>query len=558
MTASMPMTLGQREELRREQLGQHLFELELGKAQALSQVAVLPARGGSSIEVLNGESAGRYEVTFDPSSEDLPSCTCPRYRWRGYCKHSAYLEFVWLGTKAGRTWASSVDGHLRVQEWRPLRSRKDLAVFFTDGSSMVFGEDGKATPCSRCPVQPHGICAHYQLGQAILERWLEETAPLRRLRKGQEGLDPGEVQQLLCAGGLPPYGDDDRTDSKEVNDSMAKIETSGDRRNQVSPEMVVYATNKAFLNLYDALPIGKVKVEVASYDPRSRSQTARAVAWVGVADVKLLTHLVKAQQFRQVQGGKYEDYGGSDRDGQVQSRVLRLEWDDQDGRFAKVPYRLTISNGPGQRDGQGRIAPAGKPTSQVSMRFGEATMMGILIQAEDYIRDWEAAHHEAIVAGRVKDLRARLAVDGTQTTTPARDAETSQGEKPRIKDPDSPMSRAQYGKILSLGRRIGLNDREAVEARLGVSLSALTKGEASETITRLTGHVTDGQGPPSIEELRSRIFHLGQEKFGWTEQMTKKRVSQKMGRDFDRLDASQLADTVSVMEDAEAPAKVVA
>jgi len=549
------MTLGQREELRREQLGCDLFELELEKARELTQVAVLPTRGGRSIEVLNGESAGRYVVTFGPGSEDLPSCTCPRYRWRGYCKHSAHLEFVWVETKAGRSWASSVDGHLRVQEWRPLRSRSDLAVYFTDGSSMVFGEDGKATPCSRCPDEPQGTCAHHQLGQAILERWLEERASLLQLGREGEGLDPEGLLQLLCAGGSPPYGDDDRTDSKEVNDSMVKTASSVNRGNQVSPEIVVYATNKAFLNLYDALPIGKVKVELASYDPQSRSQTARAVAWVGLAELKLLTHLVKAQLFGQVLSGKYEDYGGSDRDGQVQSRVLRLEWDDQEGRFAKVPYRLTISNGPGQRDGKGRIAPAGKAASQVSMRFGEATMMGILIQAADYVRDWEAAHHEEIVASRMEDLKDRLATDGDK---PARVDKTGRGEHPRIKDPHSPMSRAQYGKILSLGRRIGLNDRDAVESQLGVSLSALTKGQASEIITRLMAGVKQAQDPPSIGELRARIIQLGQEKFGWCEQMTKKRVSRRMGRDFDRLGARQLADALADMEEVEAPARVSA
>jgi hypothetical protein len=563
MTVSTPITLAQREELRREQLGNDLFELELEKAQELRQLAVLPTWRSTSVEVINGESAGRYVVTFDPGSEDLPSCTCPRFRWRGCCKHSVYLELVWLDTRAGRTWASSVDGQIRVKEWRAVRSRKELAVYFTDGSSMVFGEDGKATPCSRCPGQPQGTCAHYQLGQAILERWLEATPAVLRIRRGREGLDLEELHSVLCPGKAPEEGPENRTDSKEVNDSMARTESTGNSGNQVSPEIVVHATNKAFLNLYDALPIGKVKVEVASYDPHSRAQTARAVAWVGVAEVKLLTHLVKAQQFRQVMGGKYEEYGGSDRDGQVQSRVVRLGWDDQEGRFAKVPYRLTITNGAGKRDGKGRIAPAGKPTSQVSMRFGEATLMGILIQAADYIRDWEAAHHQDIVASRVEDLKARLATDGSGTARsadakPARDAKTGQGEHPRIKDPDRPMTRAQYGKILSLGRELGLNDREAVEARLGVSLRELCKGEASEIITRLTGRVTEGQGPPSIEELRARIFHLGEEKFGWSEQMTMKKVSQKVGRDFDHLDASQLADTITAMEDGEAWARVVA
>ena len=120
------------------------------------------------------------------------------------------------------------------------------------------------------------------------------------------------------------------------------------------------------------------------------------------------------------------------------------------------------------------------------------------------------------------------------------------------------MSKAQYGKILSLGRKLGLEDREAVETRMGLSLRDLTKGEASEVITRMGSLVQGAQGPPSMEELRSRILRLGQNKFGWSEQMTMKMVAQKVGQEFDSLDANHLADTITAMEEAEAPARVVA
>jgi len=118
------------------------------------------------------------------------------------------------------------------------------------------------------------------------------------------------------------------------------------------------------------------------------------------------------------------------------------------------------------------------------------------------------------------------------------------------------MSKAQYGKILSLGRELGLEDREAVEAQLGVSLRGLSKGQASELISRLMNRVKGAQEPPSMEELRSRIFRVGQDKFGWSEQMSMKMVAQKVGKEFDSLDANQVADTIAAMEDAEAPARV--
>jgi hypothetical protein len=59
-----------------------------------------------------------------------------------------------------------------------------------------------------------------------------------------------------------------------------------------------------------------------------------------------------------------------------------------------------------------------------------------------------------------------------------------------------------------------------------------------------------------MEELRSRILRLGQEKFGWSEEMVIKMVSRRAGRDFESLDTNQLADTIVAMEEAEAPSKV--
>ena len=39
-----------------------------------------------------------------------------------------------------------------------------------------------------------------------------------------------------------------------------------ERTSKISPEIYVYATNKNFLNVYDALRIDKLKIEIAGYD----------------------------------------------------------------------------------------------------------------------------------------------------------------------------------------------------------------------------------------------------------------------------------------------------
>lgn len=70
-----------------------------------------------------------------------------------------------------------------------------------------------------------------------------------------------------------------------------------ERVNRPSSEIYVYATNKNFLNIYDALRIDKIKVEVTGYDPESRRQTGHASAWLDRADARLLTHLVAHRLF---------------------------------------------------------------------------------------------------------------------------------------------------------------------------------------------------------------------------------------------------------------------
>src|SRR2546430_10359518 len=99
-------------------------------------------------------------------------------------------------------------------------------------------------------------------------------------------------------------------------------------RSRLSPEIYVYATNKNFLNIYDALRIDKVKIEVAGYDQASGRQTGIASAWLDVDDLRLLAHLVTTRLFKDVlERGRFEKFGGSDRDGAVESRTPVLEWD---------------------------------------------------------------------------------------------------------------------------------------------------------------------------------------------------------------------------------------
>jgi hypothetical protein len=182
-----------------------------------------------------------------------------------------------------------------------------------------------------------------------------------------------------------------------------------ERSSKISPEIYVYATNKNFLNLYDALRIDKVKLEIAGYDPNTNRQTGHAAAWIDLDDARLLSHLVCSRQFAAVTGGTWEKYGGSQReDGNVESRTFQIEWDEAGGKFSKYPYRLTIANGPGKRTATGGVSPAGEPSSRLSMRLPELDMMKLMLALGDYIHAYEAAHHHRIVAQRVRELRDKL------------------------------------------------------------------------------------------------------------------------------------------------------
>jgi hypothetical protein len=184
-----------------------------------------------------------------------------------------------------------------------------------------------------------------------------------------------------------------------------------EKSGRISPEIFVYATNKNFLNIYDALRIDKIKVEIAGYDPNTKRQTGHASAWLDRADARLLTHLISNRLFAAVTGGKWEKFGGSQReDSTIESRTLVVEWDEGDGgRFARFPYRLTISNGPGVKTDMGAVKPAGEPTARINMRLSESDMIKIMLAIGSYMSAYETAHHHRLVAEKLRELEAKLA-----------------------------------------------------------------------------------------------------------------------------------------------------
>lgn len=193
-----------------------------------------------------------------------------------------------------------------------------------------------------------------------------------------------------------------------------------ERGNKLSPEIYVYATNKNFFNVYDALRIDKVKLEIAGYDPSTNRQTGHASAWLDKDDARLLSHLTTNMLFSDATGGKWERLGGSQRDdGSIESRTLTVEWDQgENGRFARFPYRITITNGPGRKTQTGGVSPAGEPAASMFIRLPELDMIKLMLTIGDYIRAYETAHHHRLVADKVRSLREKLADRSARQTEP--------------------------------------------------------------------------------------------------------------------------------------------
>jgi hypothetical protein len=261
-----------------------------------------------------------------------------------------------------------------------------------------------------------------------------------------------------------------------------------ERVNRPSSEIYVYATNKNFLNIYDALRIDKIKVEVTGYDPETRRQTGHASAWLDRADVRLLTHLVAHRLFAPVTGGKWEKFGGSQReDGSIESRTLVVEWDEGDGgRFARNPYRLTISNGPGKKTALGAVAPAGKATSLLSMRLTEPDMIKIMLAVGAYISAYETAHHHRLVAEKVRELDAKLAERAGQPSRGNVEAEPEHSSRVVPFQQRGPQGEASTRGTSSYQGRGTYSASDADDTRTGIRTVAgqgagLREGRASRT-----------------------------------------------------------------------------
>ena len=149
--------------------------------------------------------------------------------------------------------------------------------------------------------------------------------------------------------------------------------------------IVEYTTNKNFCNVYDALGIERLVWEVVAYDREQRVHLDRANFYLPVTRCKVLVHhVLHGTAF--VAGWNMEVFGGTVFEDRIESRVFRLEYDPgANDRFARFPFRLLIASGPGKLNATNGIAPDGKPTTQLNMRFPGDDFLGMCLEIRDYL-----------------------------------------------------------------------------------------------------------------------------------------------------------------------------
>jgi len=248
--------------------------------------------------------------------------------------------------------------------------------------------------------------------------------------------------------------------------------------------IVEYTTNKNFCNVYDALNIGRLQWEIVSYDRERRVHLERANCYLPITRSKLLVHHVLSGEGRR-NGWKMEVFGGSERDGQIESRVFRLEYDaGADGRFARFPFRLTIAVGPGKRTATSGIAPDGAPTTQVSMRFPEEDFVGICLEIRDYL----VSHQREIEEVRRREQQSHYS---------ERRREDEHGGTAPVQAAPKAAPRQAPGQSTGLTLPFPLRRADGSEYPPGTPLTALDRA----TLRWLAAHARNERLKKAAEEL---------------------------------------------------------
>jgi len=115
--------------------------------------------------------------------------------------------------------------------------------------------------------------------------------------------------------------------------------------------IVRHVTKTTILVIEDCLRLDKLRVEIVSYQ-RGEGVRATAEHYLDADVARLLCTELATGHLAE----PYQEFKGTVRDGQPQSRILKIS-----EAKARNPIKIEITNGPGEVVGEGAIKPAGKP-----------------------------------------------------------------------------------------------------------------------------------------------------------------------------------------------------
>lgn len=155
--------------------------------------------------------------------------------------------------------------------------------------------------------------------------------------------------------------------------------------------IISHRTQRRILHIEDVLDIGKIRFELWEY-ARGTGAKASVEAYLDVHIARLMATELAAGRLEDMDG--HREMGGGVVGGEVRSRILVTE-----NAEARNPIRITIRNGPGERQPGGLISPAkGEPQVSLSVllsRF-DARRTGLAIL--EHLHAWAGQTYQARIA----------------------------------------------------------------------------------------------------------------------------------------------------------------
>lgn len=140
-----------------------------------------------------------------------------------------------------------------------------------------------------------------------------------------------------------------------------------------------------FLTVVDATAIGKVKFMLTTYDKTTKAAISSAEAYLDVDRARVLCHLMKNPPAEGAKPTVFQRFGGGHANGEVQSRVIKVDYDTAGGKFSEIPWRFEITVSRGIHTATGGIEPDPSDTNKrkefVRLSTEEVLLMALTLEA---------------------------------------------------------------------------------------------------------------------------------------------------------------------------------